>query len=65
MDRDAADQRAKCRYERIFAEIEAAERAEYDYQFSREFRAKYPFKPDGARAHRKVQARIAQEDADI
>lgn len=49
------------RYEQVYAEIEAAEREEYDREFGQEFRVKHPFKPDGARVHAKVIERLTRE----
>lgn len=49
------------RYAELYAEIEAAERAEYDEQFGPIFLQQHPFKPDGARVHAKVLQRMNQE----
>ena len=57
-DRDLA---AGMHYDSLFAEIEAAERQEYDEEFGPVYRQQHPYQPDGARIHRKVLARIEQE----
>lgn len=59
--RKTADECAREYYELIYAEIEAAEREEYDREFGQEFRVKHPFKPDGARVHAKVIERLTRE----
>lgn len=60
-ERAARDEAAGMHYDTLFAEIEAQEREEYDREFGPEFLAAHPFKPDGARVHRKVLARLEQE----
>ncbi len=49
-------------YEALYAEIEAAERAEYDENYGPIYRQQHPFKPDGARIHAEVLARIRAEE---
>lgn len=56
-EQDRRDEQAQARYDQLYAEIEAAERDEHD----RAFGPGIPFKPDGARVHAKVQARLQQE----
>lgn len=45
-------------YERVFAEVEDEERRQYEDDFGPNFRAKWPYKPDGARIHAKVVKRL-------
>lgn len=61
---DKRREQSQARYEEIYAEIEAAERAEYDEQFGAAFQTAHPFKPDGARVHAKVVARMTQESSE-
>ena len=57
-DRDEAE---GMRYDTLYAQIEAEERAEYEEEFGEAYRAKNPYKPDGARIHEKVVARARAE----
>lgn len=49
------------RYEALYAEIEAAEREEYDREFGPLYKSKYPYKPNGQRTHFKVLDRMNKE----
>lgn len=60
-ERAARDEAAGMHYDTLFAEIEAEEREEYDREFSEAYRLRHPFKPDGARVHAKVLARLCEE----
>lgn len=57
-DRDEAEGML---YDTLFAEIEAAERLEYEQQFGPEFRAKHPFTPDRVHNHEEAMMRLRQE----
>lgn len=62
-ERAARDEAEGMHYDTLFAEIEQAAREEYEAQFGPEYRARHPFKLDGAQAHAQVMARIRQEQA--
>lgn len=62
-ERAARDEAEGMHYDSLFAEVEAAERAEYEEQFGEQYRLKHPFQRDGARIHAKVLARIRQEQS--
>ncbi len=61
---DARRDAAQANYDRIYAEIEDAQRAEYEAEFGEEYRAKYPFKADGSEIHQQVQSRIVRESSE-
>lgn len=48
-------------YDRLCAELEEADRASYEREFGEEFRAKYPFKPNGNSIHERAIAMMAVE----
>lgn len=56
--RDRREERNQELYERVFAEIEDEERQQYEDDFGPTYRAKWPYKPDGARTHTKVLKRM-------
>lgn len=58
-ERDARDAQHQATYERIYADIEAREREEYDRSFGPTYRAKFPYKADGSVIHFKMLNRIA------
>jgi len=59
--RDRFAEQEQDRYEELYAEIEEAEREEYDRAFGAEYRALHPFQPDRGRVHAKVVARMKEE----
>lgn len=58
--RDKRQESHQALYDRLFAEIEDEERTEYEDQFGAEYRARHPFKLDGARTHAKVVKRMQE-----
>lgn len=64
-ERAARDELERERYAALYAEIEAAERAEFEQQFSLEFQLHHPFRPDGMRIHWKVLDRMEIERHEI
>jgi hypothetical protein len=60
-ERARHDEQHQARYAELYAEIEAAERAEYDEQFGPFYRERHPFTLDGVRVHYKVLQRMSNE----
>lgn len=47
-------------YERVFAEIEDEERAQYEVSFGSFYKERFPYKQDGAAIHAKVVKRLQE-----
>lgn len=58
-ERARHDEQHQARYDDLYAEIEAAERQEYDEEFGTDYRQRHPYKPDGARIHAKVLEKLS------
>lgn len=63
-ERAARDEAESEHYQALYAEIEDQEREEYDREFGPTDNPAHQFKPNGARVHEKVLARIGQERND-
>lgn len=60
-ERELREEAEAERYAAVYAEIEAQERAEYDQEFSANYRLKRPFEPNGRRVHEKTMIRLRAE----
>lgn len=60
-ERDRRDELHRERYNSVFAEIEAQERANYDEEFGVEYRKLHPYQPDGRRINELTLEQLKRE----
>lgn len=53
--RFTAEEREEEHYQTLYAEVEAADREDYDLAFGPTYRRLYPYEPDGPKIHKIVE----------
>lgn len=64
-ERAERDERHANKYERVAAEIEQAQREEYEREFGPTYKAKHPYVLDGEALHERVLQRMRAEEVGI